>query len=151
MGSNFTGYLKPLEQFKKAISLWNEHKFWRGKILKGSEAVESLDSDTLMSLWREQALCYRFYMCHSIRIHSNLRCTYCCLYLNEEKVRTQRAHITLHVSSRMQSSRLICPRCEPCCLQRACSLDPLNSSAMYMCRLSDPVVACHSDNLVLRK
>lgn len=39
--------------------------------LKGSEAVESLDSDTLMSLWREQALCYRFYMCHLIRIHSN--------------------------------------------------------------------------------
>lgn len=46
--------------------------------------MESLDSDTLMSLWREQALCYIFYTCHLIRIHNNLRGTIVAYILNEE-------------------------------------------------------------------
>ena len=44
--------------------------------------MESLDSDTLRE--REQALCYRFYMCHLIRIHSNLRCTIVSYILSEK-------------------------------------------------------------------
>lgn len=50
--------------------------------LKGGEALESLDSDNLRE--REQALCYRFYMCHLIRIHSNLRCTIVSYILSEK-------------------------------------------------------------------
>ena len=46
--------------------------------------MESLDSDTLREREREQALCYRFYMCHLIRIHSNLRCTIVSYILSEK-------------------------------------------------------------------